>query len=150
LETLILGDPAHPGNKIFDLPASFTNLRKLKTLVACNNAFVEFPMVLTSMEGISMLDLSNNQLQYLPEEIGMMSGLSKLNVMNNQLTDVPVEIANLGRLSQFDYSGNNFSGDVQQKILSLMTGTYYDKPVEVKKTRYIKKKAPVRNTKRKK
>ena len=97
-----------------------------------------------------MLDLSNNQLQYLPEEIGMMSGLSKLNVMNNQLTDVPVEIANLGRLSQFDYSGNNFSGDVQQKILSLMTGTYNDKPKEVKKARYIKKKAPVRKTKRRK
>jgi Leucine-rich repeat (LRR) protein len=118
-------------------------LKKLKTLIATNNGFVDFPMVLTSLEGLTNLDLSNNQLQAIPAEISMMSGLTKLNVMNNQLTDVPVEIAQLNRLNQFDYSGNNFSADVQQKIISLMSGTYLDKPVKkkvIRKSKYKKTK----------
>jgi Leucine-rich repeat (LRR) protein len=70
------------------------------------------------------LDLSNNQIHELPPEIGMMVGLNSLNVNNNQLADIPLEMSQLKSLTQFDSQGNNFTIDVQQKLMQLMNGTY--------------------------
>jgi hypothetical protein len=53
-----------------------------------------------------------------------MSGLNKLNISNNRLMDMPNEIGALTRLTQFDYAGNNFSYEVQQKIMNIMAGGF--------------------------
>ncbi|MEN9338947.1 MAG: hypothetical protein RIQ62_259 [Bacteroidota bacterium] len=75
----------------------------------------------------------------------MMTGLNKLNVMNNQLKDVPNEMRNLTRLTQFDFQGNSFSGEVQQKILNLMSG----EPAPTEPAQPVKKATPKKVVKKK-
>jgi len=91
------------------LPASWSKLKKLKTLYVSNNAVSSLPEEFGEIENIVTLDLSYNQIKTVPASIGNLSNLETLYLGNNQLEVLLKEFENLGNLKTLGLSYNKVS-----------------------------------------
>lgn len=81
-------------NQITSLPESIGLLFHLEELLARNNKMDCVPASITQLTKLKKIDFSANILEFLPNDIGYMKSLVKLNVSENNLKCLP---ASLGR-----------------------------------------------------
>ena len=123
LEILDLSD-----NHISELPATFSQLKKLKIVFFARNQFTEFPTVLANCPVLSMIGfksnpmetvaenafpstlkwliLTDNKIEKLPKSIGDCQFLQKCGLAGNQLEELPAEMAKCKNLELLRISAN--------------------------------------------
>jgi Leucine-rich repeat (LRR) protein len=123
------------GNQLADLPAAFSSLKSVTSVILASNEFVRMPTSLMQCKNLKKLDMSNNALKAIPESFGeslmsletlVLSGnrledasswpgllnLSKLRVLdlrNNQLKQISLGISSLSVLQELNLSHNEIS-----------------------------------------
>ncbi|MGV3539339.1 MAG: leucine-rich repeat-containing protein kinase family protein [Rufibacter sp.] len=119
------------GNQLSELPAEFSQLRKLKIAFFSDNLFTEFPAVLGQCPQLEMvgfkscrishipenalapslrwLILTNNRISRLPAAIGHCHRMQKLMLAGNKLKELPAELANCQKLELLRISANQLS-----------------------------------------
>lgn len=107
LSTLLLDD-----NNFTELPAHVWKLTHLKVLGVSANELVAVPAALGRLKQLSKLSLNNNRLEIVPREIGDLVHLAVLRLSNNVLTHLPSELGRLSRLQELHLDGNRLS-DIQ-------------------------------------
>lgn len=123
LEILDLSD-----NQLTELPASFSELQKLKIVFFARNHFTEFPAVLKECPNLNMIGFKSNQIETVPEDafppllnwliltdnkinqlpksIGACHLLQKCALAGNLIEELPAEMANCENLELLRVSAN--------------------------------------------
>lgn len=96
------------GNRLSDLPAEFTNLKRLKILFLSNNEFTEFPTVLSGCVHLSMIGMKANKISDMAEDV-LPQGIRWLILTNNRLTQIPSSIGKCVNLQKLMLAGNQLS-----------------------------------------
>ncbi|KIC01528.1 hypothetical protein OA88_13555 [Flavobacterium sp. JRM] len=89
-----------------DIPASWSKLKKLKSLYLSSNAITGLPEDLGAMTSLVTMDLSVNQLKTIPASIGSLANLTTINLNSNQIEVLIKELENLNALTSLDLSSN--------------------------------------------
>ncbi|GGN23986.1 MULTISPECIES: leucine-rich repeat-containing protein kinase family protein [Marinomonas] len=118
-------------NKLSELPADLSRLKKLRILFCSNNRFTHLPKVLGQCESLEMIGfksnqittvssdslptltrwliLTDNKIDSLPEDVGKLVRLQKLALAGNRLTALPDSIANCRKLELLRLSANQLA-----------------------------------------
>ncbi|OIV41161.1 leucine-rich repeat domain-containing protein [Flavobacterium johnsoniae] len=92
-----------------DLPASWSKLKKLKTIYINSNALTALPENIGEMESLVTLDMSYNQVKTIPASIGNLANLVTLNLSDNQIEILVKELENVTTLKTLNLSSNRVS-----------------------------------------
>ncbi|KAK0531213.1 RAM signaling network component [Tilletia horrida] len=93
-------------NRLTTLPASFSNMRRLRYLNIRSNGLVEVPPVLCELPCLEILDLSGNKVKQLPKDPGTLINLRVLAVNMNQLQHLPVWFGRMKNLKTAKLTSN--------------------------------------------
>ncbi|KDN41139.1 hypothetical protein K437DRAFT_258376 [Tilletiaria anomala UBC 951] len=85
-------------NLITTLPASFSQLSRLRYLNVRANLLTVFPTVVTELPCIEILDISRNKVRSMPEAPGRLLNLRVLSISNNRLKRLPHYVAQMRHL----------------------------------------------------
>ncbi|MCW4627628.1 MULTISPECIES: leucine-rich repeat-containing protein kinase family protein [Marinomonas] len=118
-------------NKLSELPADLSRLKKLRILFCSNNRFTHLPKVLGQCENLEMIGfksnqimtvssdslpiltrwliLTDNKIDSLPEDFGKLVRLQKLALAGNRLTALPDSIAHCRKLELIRLSANKLA-----------------------------------------
>jgi len=89
-----------------DIPASWSKLKKLKTLSLNNNALTALPEDFGAMESLVTVTAAYNQLKTIPVSTGNLSALVTLNLSYNQIEVLIKDLEKVSTLRTLDLSGN--------------------------------------------
>lgn len=92
-----------------DIPASWSKLKKLKTLYLAYNALAALPDNIGAMESLVTLEAQNNQIKAIPASIGNLQNLVTLNLSDNKIPVLVKELENIASLRTLNLSSNNIS-----------------------------------------
>ena len=112
------------------IPASWSKLKKLKTLYLSNNAITALPAEFGQMESLVTVDLSQNQIQVLIKELENLTALRSLSLSNNKISTI---VGLLGNQVSLDLYYQNISlanivyKGIDLKIDNLPNIVYYNK-----------------------
>lgn len=101
LRTLML-----KGNLLSGLPDRFSSLCSLQVLSLAGNQISELPVDIGLLADLRSLDLCENKILSLPDSFGQLGALEELVMYSNQLTALPDSFCELVRLSELDLSDN--------------------------------------------
>lgn len=91
-ETMLCGD-------LTNLPSSFQNLKKLKSLYLAGNQFTKIPSPIFKLIQLESLDMSDNQLSQLNDSIWILKQLKELSLSSNiELDQLSPQICELQQL----------------------------------------------------
>lgn len=105
-----------------DIPAQFSNLKKLKTLrLNKNNLRGIIPSSFGLLSNLENLNLNENSLSgTVPSEIGQLSSLQKLHLDSNRLAGtIPEELENLVEIKSMTFDGNFMDGRAPSGVCDL-------------------------------
>ena len=89
-----------------DLPASWSNLKKLKTVYLSYNALTALPADIGGMESLVTLEIPGNQIKAIPASIGNLTNLVTLNLSDNQIVILTKELENTASLQNLNLGSN--------------------------------------------
>jgi len=92
-----------------DIPATWSKLKKLKTINAGYNELTALPAEIGAMESLVTLDITSNQVKAIPVSIGNLTNLVTLNLSSNQIEVLIKELENITTLRTVDLSSNKIS-----------------------------------------
>ncbi|XP_013404391.1 malignant fibrous histiocytoma-amplified sequence 1-like [Lingula anatina] len=157
-----------PGNKLYSLPQSISNLPHLTVLNLWKNTFTTFPIVLCGLTNLEVLYLGKNQLSDIPVDITRMKGLRvfnlnsnvfntfpialcdltnlvELHLVKNKIPDIPVDITRMKGLKLFNLTNNAFTtfpialcGLTNLEVLYLGNNQLSDIPVDISRMKGLK------------
>ncbi|KAK6060875.1 leucine Rich repeat-containing domain protein, partial [Cooperia oncophora] len=123
-------------NKLERLPASFSKLTKLETLVASGNQITDDGLFdFSAIESLHVLDLSHNKLTYVPPTLtsGKLVHLHTLNLAHNKITEVTPELNVIEHMKTLNLSENEITslpwaiGQMEKiKVLDLSLNPFKD------------------------
>ncbi len=119
------------GNLIGQLPASIFNIKTLENLSVLNyygnkNLNFTLPATISNLSKLKTLYLNNCITGIIPETIGNLTNLQSLNLFNNSLSgQIPTTICNLTKLTELELSQNQLSGNIPDSIGKLNLLTYF-------------------------
>ncbi|WP_278010779.1 leucine-rich repeat domain-containing protein [Flavobacterium gyeonganense] len=103
-----------------DIPATWANLKKLKTVYLGYNNLTALPEEIGSMESLVTLDIASNKVKAIPVSIGTLTNLVTLNLSSNLIEVLIKELENITTLKTLDLSGNKVS-----TIVALLNSQVY-------------------------
>ena len=103
-----------------DIPATWSKLKKLKTINVGYNAITALPEELGQMESLVTLDITSNQVKAIPVSVGNLANLVTLNLASNQIEILIKELENITTLRTVDLSSNKIS-----TIVALLNSQVY-------------------------
>ncbi|KAK2180135.1 hypothetical protein NP493_458g04035 [Ridgeia piscesae] len=110
-------------NRICELPASFSQLRRLRVCVLSKNHLELLPSDFGELRNLEDLRLDNNKIAELPESFVQLTELKTLDLFNNRLTDVPDCLQSLPKLIRLDLDKQpslaNFRGKTSRNDFGL-------------------------------
>jgi Leucine-rich repeat (LRR) protein len=89
-----------------DIPATWSKLKKLKTLNLNNNSITGLPPEFGQLESLVTIDLSVNQITVLIKELENLTALRTLNLTNNKLSTI---VALLPAVVNFSFNSQNIN-----------------------------------------
>lgn len=93
------------GNRLSQLPADLSRLRKLRILFCSDNPFTELPEVLGDCPQLEMVGFKANQIRHVPAA-ALPAQLRWLILTDNQLESLPAELGKCSRLQKLMLAGN--------------------------------------------
>ena len=103
-----------------DIPASWSKLKKLKTVYIGYNTLTALPEDIGAMESLVTLDATSNQIKTIPASIGNLTNLVTLSLSSNQIEILIKELENITTLKTVDLSSNKLS-----TIVALLNSQVY-------------------------
>nr|WP_281233153.1 leucine-rich repeat domain-containing protein [Flavobacterium gelatinilyticum] len=88
------------------VPASWSKLKKLKTLNLSNNTLTALPDELGEMESLVTIEARSNQIKTIPVSIGNLANLVTLNLSENQIEVLIKELENATTLKSLNLQYN--------------------------------------------
>ena len=89
-----------------DLPATWSKLKKLKTVYLNNNEITALPEDLGLMESLVTVELNYNQIKVIPKSVGNLRNLVTLNLYSNKIEVLTKELENVTTLKTLSLSSN--------------------------------------------
>ncbi len=127
------------GNYIQELPNKFGFLPSLKNLNLSRNKLKSLPKTINSLANLESLNLESNNLAFLPEEIGELHLLKNLNLSKNYLKELPDSVCNLKHLKLLSLNFNriiripiNIGQLTELKVLNLNNNFLTELPKSIK------------------
>ncbi|WP_456312064.1 leucine-rich repeat domain-containing protein [Pseudomonas shirazensis] len=103
-----------------DIPATWANLKKLKTVYLGYNNLTALPEEIGAMESLVTLDITSNKVKAIPVSIGTLTKLETLNLSSNLIEVLIKELENITTLKTVDLSSNKVS-----TIVALLNSQVY-------------------------
>lgn len=103
-----------------DIPATWANLKKLKTVYLGYNNLTALPEEIGAMESLVTLDIASNKVKAIPVSIGNLTNLVTLNLSSNLIEVLIKELENITTLKTVDLSSNKVS-----TIVALLNSQVY-------------------------
>ncbi len=105
--------------------ANLENLSGLENLeymdISYSSLSGEIPESWGNLKKVKTLNLNNNGITKLPESIGNLTELVNINMSTNKISLIPTSIANLTKLQTFDFQYNQIKGALIKEFESLTT-----------------------------
>ncbi|KAJ8603613.1 hypothetical protein CTAYLR_004843 [Chrysophaeum taylorii] len=96
------------GNQIYELPRTFTRLRRLERLNLAKNRLQALPADIGQCAALERLDLAMNRVERLPEEsFTKLKNLTELSLASNALFTLPVLSPGLSKLTKLNVDAND-------------------------------------------
>ncbi|KAI1107407.1 RAM signaling pathway protein-domain-containing protein [Jackrogersella minutella] len=96
-------------NKLFSLPARFSECTHLRYLNLRANMIKEFPLSLCDIKSLEILDMGRNRIRFLPPEVSKLSSLKVLALQKNRIEELPLCLADMVSLQMLRLAGNNIT-----------------------------------------
>jgi len=96
-------------NRLTQLPANFSRLRRLETFNIVKNVLYDLPDAIGNLTALTKLSLDLNRLEYLPESISELRHLECLSASCNALYELPDSITELSKLTVLGLDSNRLN-----------------------------------------
>lgn len=96
-------------NKLYSLPARFSECTHLRYLNLRANLMKEFPLSLCDIKSLEILDMGRNRIRVLPPEIAKLASLKVLALQKNRIEELPLCLADMVSLQMLKLEGNNIT-----------------------------------------
>ncbi|MFH6995045.1 leucine-rich repeat domain-containing protein [Flavobacterium sp. FlaQc-48] len=92
-----------------DIPASWSKLKKLKTVYIGYNALTALPEDMGALESLVTFEAPNNQIKAIPVSTGNLTNLVTLNLSDNKITVLIKELENIAALRTLNLANNSIA-----------------------------------------